>query len=216
MRGIGEILGAALAVPDKTPEEWAQWDADIAAAREAAAVEDEKNAAQMRIERMLASGFPRRAVDAAQAAKRTRAIEHMQAWGESGETIAVLSGNPGSGKTVAACEYVIRTKRSEAMFVRAGEYSASSHYGDDRKRWLAATVLVCDDIGAERGDCDWDLLIDKFYGDKRRLILTTNLRADDFKKRYGERVVDRIRECGKWYVCTGESMRVAPSAGGGK
>lgn len=45
------------------------------------------------------------------------------------------------------------------------------------------------------------LSVDEFW------IITSNLSPDGFAKRYGERVIDRIRENGRVRQIAGESMR---------
>ena len=194
-------------MPEMTSAEWAEHDARVT--RELAELEqrEAERASNSHRAGLIANGFPRRGIEAASDPRGTRAVLMLREWSTAeGQTIAVLSGNPGCGKTVAACVYAL-ARASAGHFACAGEFAASSHYGDDRKRWLAAGVLVVDDIGAERGECDWDLLVNKFYGDKRILIMTTNLDAAAFRKRYGERIVDRLRECGQWLAVQGESLR---------
>ena len=98
---------------------------------------------------------------------------------------------------------------------------------------LRSKALVLDDVGAEYADAngnyrvDLDELIDRFYADARVLVITTNLvyatpaqrdraaaesagidrQAPTFADRYGERVTDRIRECGRWVSSRAASMR---------
>ena len=38
--------------------------------------------------------------------------------------------------------------------------------------------------------------------------------AQTFAERYGERIIDRVRECGRWVDSSSESMRVPPAGGG--
>lgn len=94
-------------------------------------------------------------------------------------------------------------------------------------------ALVLDDIGAEYADAsgsyrvDFDELVDRYYADDRALIITTNLlyssperraelkasgvsvdeSAQTFEERYGDRVADRIRGCGRWVSSATASMR---------
>ena len=102
---------------------------------------------------------------------------------------------------------------------------------------LRSKALVLDDAGAEFADAsgsyrvDLDELVDRFYADARALVITTNLvyatprQRDEavraakergesadadvptFTDRYGERVTDRIRECGRWVSSRGGSQR---------
>ena len=100
--------------------------------------------------------------------------------------------------------------------LRAAKFAANSRYdADAREAWMLAPALVLDDLGAEYLDAkgsflvDLDELIDTFYGDGRPLVITTNTDAAAFKARYGERIVDRLRECGVWLSIADGSMRGA-------
>jgi DNA replication protein DnaC len=78
-----------------------------------------------------------------------------------------------------------------------------------------AGPVVVDDIGSEYLDGKgwflqaFDAFIDARYCEYRPTLITTNLSAEDFKRRYSGRVVDRIREGGSYYEFKGESMRGA-------
>ena len=50
------------------------------------------------------------------------------------------------------------------------------------------------------------------HGHRRLTVCTTNLKASDFRARYGERVADRIRECGAFVEIAGTSRRIAGGA----
>ncbi len=131
--------------------------------------------------------------------------------------IAVLSGVTGAGKTVAAAWYVyqivVTEQRWAFPFIRAAELATLSRYGGERDKYLDAERLVIDDLGSEYLDAkgsflvDLDELVDRFYAGKRHLVITTNCTKATFKKRYGERITDRLRECGTWIAVTGESRR---------
>ena len=89
--------------------------------------------------------------------------------------------------------------------VYSGELSALCEY---------AGPLVLDDLGTEYADAKGffsqilDRLIDARYREYAPTIITTNLNAKSFGERYGERVVDRLREGGRFVEFGGvESMR---------
>jgi DNA replication protein DnaC len=131
----------------------------------------------------------------------------------SDRNIIVVSGAPGCGKTVGAAWWALRRKTS-TKFVRASTFAAASRYDrQERTVWLKASALVLDDAGAEYSDAkgslmvDLDELLDTFYGDRRPLLITTNCSVADFKTRYGERITDRLRECGRWISVDGGSLR---------
>lgn len=171
-----------------------------------------------RTEAMRAAGFPQRAVDfAATVDERHPVITRLRDWDDGGRrddaSIMILSGPKGIGKTVAAAWWALRRKPAP-VFLRASTFAASSRYArDERERWMGAAALVLDDLGAEYADgkgsflVDLDELVDVFYGDCRSLLITTNCGADAFKARYGERIADRIRECGVFFEWSGPSFR---------
>jgi len=72
---------------------------------------------------------------------------------------------------------------------------------------------VIDDFGVEYADQRGvlasivDELIDRRYGDRRATIICTNLTATEFRKRYGDRVADRLREAGRFRVISESSLR---------
>lgn len=200
-----------------TEEQWAAHDAEVAKERAR-----HEHAAQAERERrrwvqLSANGFPRRAIDAAKIADPKRAtIARIATWDPKERNLLVIAGPPGCGKTVAAAWWAARQER-EPSFVRATTFAASSRYDrDTRASWFEASGLVLDDLGSEYLDAkgsflvDLDELVDVFYGDARPLLVTTNCKLDDFRTRYGERVMDRIRECGTFWSTHDKSMRSAP------
>lgn len=165
--------------------------------------------------RTLSERFPARAFESACAPDlEAPALAQLRAWAATHtEGLAVLAGAPGCGKTTAATWWALQQHDAPA-FMRATELAAASRYDSAaRARWAAANALVLDDLGAEYSDprgsfrVELDELVDVFYAGKRRLIITTNCGADEFRARYGERVVDRMRECGAWLAIVGGSLR---------
>ncbi len=156
----------------------------------------------------------------------------LRALNERDGGIIVLAGNPGSGKTTAAAARASEWS-CDAHFLRAAEFFRSSRYDDKRDKILSQWALVLDDLGAEYADkggnyaVDFDELVDRFYANKHTLVITTNIpwptpasraeakakgiKVDEaqptFVERYGERVMDRIRHCGKWVSSPAPSMR---------
>lgn len=214
------------------PELAAAWSEAIleAVAREQAAEErkrKEARARQVRAEapkRLINMGAPPRAVEAWEAGlTETEAIRYVNAFLEAGKTFCVLSGGAGAGKTVAAVHGMAhrilmdRRESPAAIFVRATECARLGLYDDASKELVgqmhASGLLVIDDLGAEfmteagvwRGLLDE--LVDVRYGDRAPTIFTTNLDADAFRERYGERVADRIRHAGAFKGCGKVSLR---------
>lgn len=167
---------------------------------------------------MLERGFPARALDAAKDADETRhAIRIVAAW-KPARSILVLSGQAGCGKTVAATWWGMR-HRVAPTFLRASDFAAAGRYhNEQRDGWLNASALVLDDLGTEFADAkgsfvvDLDQLVDRFYGMRRPLLITTNCTATQFKQRYGERIADRIREAGEFCSIAQGSMRGVAAA----
>lgn len=86
-------------------------------------------------------------------------------------------------------------------------------YSDVWQSIEAADAMVLDDPGTEFLDragsmgVRMDGLLDARYREIRKTLITTNLCVEDFSARYGERVMDRIRDGGCFYEFTAESMR---------
>lgn len=175
--------------------------------------------------RGLRRTFPARALGVARHADTsTPAIAQLEAWSAGRhDGIAVVAGPIGTGKTVAAAWLALQQAGGSApTFLRAAEFAASSRYdAEARARWRDSTWLALDDLGAEYSDAkgsfrtDLDELVDVFYAERRTLIITTNLTTADFRSRYGERIVDRLKECGSWLTIAGRSLRT-PTPGGEK
>lgn len=196
----------------------AQWDEEHARI-EAANLKHVAPTPLFRIAPWSDRGWPRRAIEAARAALETReAIVAVRDWNAETHSVLVLSGAAGCGKTVAAAWWAMHSPRyaRHALFLKATEFAAGSRYDQEtRDRWRHAHALVLDDLGMEYLDAkgsfqvDLDDLVDTYYADERPLIITTNLKAEGLKDRYGERVVDRLRECGLVLELGEGSMRGA-------
>lgn len=212
MKSISELV--TLSVPNLTEAEWAARDAEIA--KRHADDEAAKDAARAAARRrdFCAHGFTIRALEAAQAADETKpAVARVRSWDHAAESILVLSGPAGCGKTVAATWWAWN-RAPWASFIRSTTFAASSRYNNEKRdAWFAAGALILDDLGTEYADSkgnyqvDLDELVDVFYGDRRPLIITTNCTLADFKGRYGSRITDRVRECGSWFSISSESLR---------
>lgn len=139
----------------------------------------------------------------------------------------VLIGPTGLGKTVAAA-YVLRdfAKRFDwngqptgitiapAIFLPARRLSRLSTFdAADRELYENARrtkVLVLDDLGDEAHDFAKaqlvDLLMERLDAG-RALVLTSNLSAEAFRKRYGEALFDRIRARSIVPALSGKTLR---------
>lgn len=157
---------------------------------------------------------------------RTGVIQQTQAMQVPFDTtITVLSGGMGSGKTTAASSWLYRWAnnidnwyegkiRGFSLFLTCARLARWNRYDENEMRRLfRCTRLVIDDLGVEfldeRGSfmALLDELINERYNRKSPTVITTNLDPATFKARYGERVADRIRECGKFVSISAASMR---------
>ncbi len=173
----------------------------------------------------VASGVPARFVEIVEAGiGQTEATE--AAW-QVIDGVAVLSGDPGCGKTVAACAWlrdlIVRPgavvalegyRGRQPLFVTSARLSRWDRYDNEQmNRLLKADRLVIDDVGSEFADVKGnfnailDELVSDRHGNRRPLIITTNLDGDAFKARYDERIADRIREVGRFVSIKAPSMR---------
>lgn len=144
-----------------------------------------------------------------------------------GTGVVVLSGKPGCGKTAAACNWIASAftpetvdqyqgyrGRNPPLFVTSARLSRWDRYDNERMdALLKADRLVIDDVGAEFADAKGnfnailDELVSDRHGNRRPLIITTNLDAAAFKLRYDERIADRIRQVGRFVSLDGGSLR---------
>lgn len=176
-------------------------------------VREERDPLQGRRARLDELRWPARALDFAERPDDTEAMRVVRAWDRQG-LVFVLSGGKGTGKTVAAAWRALNDPSPAAFrFVRAATLVRTSRFSDECAELLDAPALCIDDLGAEYNDAkgsflaDFEEIVDTFYSDRRRLIITTNLPGKEFKLRYGARVVDRITECAEWRHIEGRSMR---------
>jgi DNA replication protein DnaC len=198
------------------PAEWAERERRAQLAEQQRIAREQEEERRKAIERMLAAGFPRRAVEAAANPDLCEAVLQVRSWG-AGErrrkSVLVLSGPTGCGKTVAAAVWAMEAHRGRCSFMRAASFAALSRYKTERRALLSHDALVLDDLGAEYADAAGNLqadlgeLIDTYYGDMRPLVITTNLNATEFKARYDDRIVSRLREAGNWFELVGADQR---------
>jgi DNA replication protein DnaC len=133
-------------------------------------------------------------------------------------SIVVLSGGVGCGKSCAAAEMaILRSGR----FVTASELSSGSAYESQARELEQTKFLVIDDLGCEYIDAKGyflsrlDSLINARYANCLPTVITTNLPATAAAdnptgksfRQYGERILDRIRECGRFVNVGGQSLR---------
>ncbi len=132
------------------------------------------------------------------------------------ETLLVLAGSTGIGKSIAAA-HAIGAKGG--LWVNARSFEAPKF---DVGPATNANFLVLDDLGTEHvGEAGYAngriaaLLADR-HSSERRTLATSNLRKKSraetdppqFTERYGDRLADRMNESGKYIGITGASLRV--------
>lgn len=170
---------------------------------------------RVKCEYMARRGWPERTLEAASSADMTKPaiVQLNENWKFADKNVAVISGPVGVGKTIAAARWCMGVT-NRIGFVRAQTFAASSRYDRElRERYYNAEGLCLDDLGSEYADkkesflVDLDELIDTYYSDRRPLLITTNITPDLFRKRYGERVWDRLHQCANWVKVQGESLR---------
>jgi len=100
------------------------------------------------------------------------------------------------------------------MFASASDIARVSMFDDKAMKELETVrYLVLDDLGVEFNDkggsflSRFDSLFNRRYSNELTTVITTNLTAEDFRDRYGERAVDRIRETGSFIGLDGKSLR---------
>lgn len=133
-------------------------------------------------------------------------IDHKTQW------VLVLSGGVGIGKSGSACWAL--GQHDGGMFFKASKLlNYAFEQKDVLERIASASVVVCDDFGTKCQDEKgfflekFNDLVDDLYGNGAKLIITCNLAKETFAKLAGERVIDRIREQGRFVMLEGESIR---------
>ena len=158
--------------------------------------------------------------------KDTDAVKAVREFLTTDMGILVLLGGVGTGKTTAAVWGMSQLATADdagrygtvsARFITAPRLADASGY-DDAARELRSDLertglLIIDDLGTEYGDAKgffaskFSSLIDTRFSSVRKTLVTTNLDAKGFALAYGDRVVDRVRESGRFYAVSGKSMR---------
>lgn len=207
------------------------------------AEEEQKRIAEMREKarldairsRRIRIGIPQRAWSTLDAPAETAAMAAAMEFALKGpETLLVLAGGVGCGKSIAAWaaaeEFAkaaeerrgngfgaMPCSRPDARTLKAIDLARAGSF--DREFWDALEeprLLIIDDLGTEPLDeKGWALanllaLLDTRYDALSKTILTTNLPMPRFRARYcedGGRLLDRLREVGAFMEITDASLR---------
>lgn len=165
----------------------------------------------------------------------TDAVRSAREWVFSSAALLILAGSVGTGKSLAAAWALWdRLAMTSPVNVHTGE-----KVPPDGRMWISAQdvanlnpqwspdrdaldhlksipLLVVDDVGEEDGSpAKVATLVCSRCADGLRTIVTTNLDPRTFRDRYGERLIDRLRQCGLnehgksrwWRTCDGPSLR---------
>jgi DNA replication protein DnaC len=210
---------------------WAEHDARVARAREADAAKKLADDRRLRAKILRSDEYrvPAMCLDAALApAIETPAMRIARAFVASPKRILVLGGGVGAGKSTAATWVALEVGGSAPGFLRATELESRGRYdkhakpGQDLRGWLASrSMLILDDLGAEVLDGNnvfrslLDGVLDSFYADRKRVVITTNLAAQrqeeggepQLTERYGDRIVSRLMEVCLWGDCGNTDLR---------
>lgn len=124
----------------------------------------------------------------------------------------LLCGKPGVGKSLAAAYWLWSSAAAIKRWAHVADLMRVGLYGAELEDYWNAGALVLDDVGTEFSDTKgvfaavFDGFVEKRCARERKTVITTNLDPESFKRRFGERVADRLR-LGSVYVASGESMR---------
>lgn len=208
-----------------TDEEWAAHDAKLQAEAEERTRRAEE---EVRVERLAwlvqDVGVPAKdiaRIEGAEGISETRAMRAVREQLAERLMLVVLSGTRGSGKTTAAAWWLAQRQpkhdyvyTQNPFFIDANHLARWPRYDDSKmERIEKALCLVIDDLGVEYDDKQgnfrslFDALVNARYASMLPTVITTNLNAEQFKERYGERVADRIREVGRFVSIADESLR---------
>jgi len=198
--------------------------------------EDRRDALERAELRFKSSDLPRRFVDQVLGGKcDAEAHRVARDFIAGSDWLLVLAGNKGLAKTSACATAVYQLLRQRALeslkqsnvfakassvvvFLTAPQLARYPRFDDEAMAKIErCSLLIVDDVGTEfndRGGAFSSLLdgvVNARYADGRKTILTTNCTLTEFKTRYGVRILDRLKDGGRFYVVSGNSLR-----GGGR
>jgi len=174
-----------------------------------------REARYLQAERLQAMGVPRKLHQAIiEGPEHSAAVLAMRSFHvavrESTEHLAVLVGETGVGKSLAAGVWLLhasddmRSLRSRVMprkFIAAADYCRISDYDTEALAAIElARFLVIDDLGVEYGDkrqyyaSRIDAIMGKRHGNMLPTAVTTNLSMEVISKCYGARVESRLND----------------------
>lgn len=128
-----------------------------------------------------------------------------------------IYGGTGTGKTHSLYALVNDIEGAEvsnfvSLLVEFRDYMQRGLYHEKMVEMTQQKYLFIDDIGSEK-TTDFVieflyLVVNKRYENEKRTVLTTNLSLDDFREKYGDRILSRISEMCVLVEMTGEDRRI--------
>lgn len=149
--------------------------------------------------------------------QRTFAVQLVEKLLAGEGRVLVLAGAPGRGKSAGAA---VALARFPGLWVNAPDLARPPAKGEPSPdldtRMRAAALLVLDEVGLEHSPSGYAAgricaAIAARDAYKRPTIITTNLSAEQFSQRYGDRIVSRLNgDAIGWQTCAGPDLRVNP------
>jgi len=165
--------------------------------------------------RRVTSGLPKRLADALVVLKPTDAMRGAEAWLASERHWLVLGGSVGVGKSVAAAWALEQSPGATAWVTSAGFATLVGGFSGQAEceRLKHVDVLCVDDYGTEHlssfAEAVFHEVLAARHEDALRTVMTHNLSREDFRRRLGSRLADRIATDCVYVECAGASLRRA-------
>jgi hypothetical protein len=183
------------------------------------------------VDRWCAWGIPRTVAELLETAQPgTYTAVETQYMQRDGLVLLVLSGEPGTGKTIASALWLTSAQTGKLdgalasrrdvkppLFARASVLERAWRANDRELIGSAekSRRLVVDELGADGDDrgrfaAFVEALLCDRHADGLPTVITTNLDSMQFKTRFSSRLVDRIREAGRFVTCKQRLRQEAP------
>lgn len=159
----------------------------------------------------------------------TSPVKALAAALRDGARTIVLWGNTGVGKSVAAARFVMAEYAYRSGIDCGPLFASTRHYlralrnNGPVLKWLwhpdrveLSDRLALDEAGLELDDAKgWGpgeigSLLCARHESELITVVTTNMKPDEFHRRYGDRVVARLQDGGVWLECDGPDLRGEP------
>lgn len=159
---------------------------------------------------------PTLALRAVAAVVTRKPFEYHGAEGEAfvrgAESLLVLAGPTGVGKTIAACYALAKLG---GKYTRGYALGAERLTRDDRQMLGAAPCVVVDQLGRTQDRDSYaaqtvEELVDLRTSERRLTIFVGNFYRHDFEQTFGEVVTSRLAGSGAWLELKGADLRRQP------